>query len=55
MRELRRKGSLLEEESDEDGNSDMHNNSSSLSPGVKAIAIDETKPSEDTPPSTNGT
>lgn len=44
VKELRRKGSLMEEESDEDGNTDNKNDSSSLSPAVKAIAIHEGKP-----------
>ncbi|XP_057534857.1 protein phosphatase inhibitor 2 isoform X1 [Amaranthus tricolor] len=43
VKELRRKGSFMEEESDEDGNIDVKHESSSLSPGIKAIAIDEDK------------
>ncbi|KAL2920638.1 Protein phosphatase inhibitor 2 [Bienertia sinuspersici] len=54
VRELRRKGSFMEEESDEDGNCGNKNDSSSLSPGVKAIAIDECEPGESAGPSTNG-
>ncbi|KMS99082.1 hypothetical protein BVRB_3g066810 isoform A [Beta vulgaris subsp. vulgaris] len=45
VKELRRKGSFMEEEFDEDRNSGMKNDSSSLSPGVKAIAIHEGEPS----------
>ncbi|XP_021730111.1 protein GLC8-like [Chenopodium quinoa] len=44
VKELRRKGSLVEAESDEDGNIDIKNDSSSLSPAVKAIVIHEGKP-----------
>ncbi|KNA23906.1 hypothetical protein SOVF_019500 [Spinacia oleracea] len=60
VKELRRKGSFLEEEYDENGNhiKNINNNdcSSSLSPAVKAIDIHQGNPDETAthPPSTNG-